>query len=101
MERYYRTRMAASQEALEVELLENTGVDTPWFVVLFNDEVHAFDEVVIQVMRAAGCSLQRAAEVTLQAHTAGKADAYAGPFEECLRVGSVLGEIGLLTEIKG
>ena len=101
MDRYYRTRMAASQEALEVDLLENTSVEAPWYVVLFNDEVHAFDEVVLQVMKATGHGLQRAAQVTLQAHTAGKADAFSGPFEECLRVGGVLGEIGLLTEIKG
>lgn len=101
MERYYRTRMAASEEAVEVDLRPAIHIEAPWHVLLFNDEVHAFDEVVLQVMKATGCDLQHAAEITLEAHTSGKAGAYSGAFEDCLRVEGILAEIRLRTQISG
>ncbi|PSQ72236.1 MAG: hypothetical protein BRD26_02705, partial [Bacteroidetes bacterium QH_1_64_81] len=44
----------------EVEELEEKdeggGTDDPWFVILFNDEVHTFEEVIGQLVKATGCS---------------------------------------------
>ena len=86
---------------VEVLVEEAVALDAPWHVILFNDEVHTFDEVVIQVMKATGCSMRKAAEVTMEAHTSGSAGAYSGEFETCLRVQGVLREIGLVTELRG
>ncbi|HBB25912.1 MAG TPA: Clp protease ClpS [Bacteroidetes bacterium] len=69
-------------------------------VILFNDEVHTFDEVIIQIMKATGCSLERAEILTLEVHRTGKAMVFSGGFTECLRVSGVLEEIGLMTQIE-
>lgn len=82
---------------------ETTGTDTdkPWRVILFNDEVHTFDEVIGQLVKATGCSPTRAEQLAWQVHTRGKASVYEGEFEECFEVQTVLREIQLITEIQG
>ena len=43
----------------DIETLQEDDVeertDLPWKVILFNDDVHTFEEVVIQLMKATGC----------------------------------------------
>jgi ATP-dependent Clp protease adapter protein ClpS len=89
----------------EVEELEKeddgTGSDEPWFVVLFNDEVHTFEEVIGQLVKATGCSRDKAEDLAWTVHNEGKATVYEGTFEECFEVQSVLKEIQLVTEIQG
>ena len=89
----------------EVEELEKeddgTGSDDPWFVVLFNDEVHTFEEVIGQIVKATGCSRDKAEDLAWTVHNEGKATVYEGTFEECFEVQSVLKEIQLVTEIQG
>jgi ATP-dependent Clp protease adapter protein ClpS len=77
-----------------------TRVDPPWQVVLFNDEVHSFDQVIFQLQKATGCSLERAFELTLRVHQKGKASVFFGDQEKCLRVSSVLEKIGLATQVE-
>jgi ATP-dependent Clp protease adapter protein ClpS len=92
-------------ETPAVEVLEETeeqdAVDTPWRLILYDDDVHTFDEVINQLIKALGCSMARAEELTLKVHNEGKAIVYEGSFEECLKINSVLQEIQLITEIKG
>jgi len=76
-------------------------LDEPWQVILFNDDVHSFDEVILQVQKATGCPLLEATRITLEAHQNGKAVAYNGPFSACCRVAAVLREIQLIVEICG
>ena len=52
-------------------------------------------------MKATGCGLSKAEELTWKVHNEGKAIVHEGEFEECLRIDSVLKEIQLITEIKG
>jgi ATP-dependent Clp protease adaptor protein ClpS len=89
----------------EVEVLELTeekeSVDTPWRLILYDDDIHTFDEVINQLIKALGCSVSRAEELTLRVHNDGKAIVFEGSFEECLKINSVLLEIQLITEIKG
>lgn len=75
--------------------------DTPWQLILYNDNEHTFDEVINQLIKALGCSLEKAKELTNTVHNDGKATVYEGTFEECFKVNSVLQEIKLVTEIKG
>ena len=73
----------------------------PWQVILFNDEVHTFEEVIFQVMKATSCSIDDAERHAWRAHFQGKTQVYDGPMDSCLRVQGVLREIALLTEIRG
>lgn len=85
----------------EVEVAVDEAVETPWRVVLFNDSIHTFDEVITQLMKATGCSSSDAEQIAWTVHTKGKAIAFEGSFPECFRVQGVLREIQLVTEIQG
>jgi ATP-dependent Clp protease adapter protein ClpS len=78
-----------------------TRIGEPWKVVLYNDHIHTFDEVILQLQKAIGCSVQRAESIAFEAHTKGKAVAFSGEFNECFRVMGVLREIQLVVEIEG
>lgn len=71
----------------------------PWVVILYNDDYHSFDEVILQVQKATGCSVEKAAWITMEAHCLGRAIAYTGSREECDRVSTVLKEIRLQVEL--
>ncbi|RNC83927.1 MAG: ATP-dependent Clp protease adaptor ClpS [Balneola sp.] len=83
------------EEALEEE------VATPWRLILYDDDIHTFEEVIEQLIKATGCAYSHAESVTWKVHNEGKALVHEGEFEECLRIDSVLKEIQLVTEIKG
>jgi ATP-dependent Clp protease adapter protein ClpS len=85
----------------EEQIEEDESIDTPWRLILFDDDIHTFDEVIHQLIKALGCSVEKAREMTFKVHNDGKALVYEGSFEECLKINSVLQEIQLITEIKG
>lgn len=85
----------------QVDVLEEEQVDTAWRVLLFNDEVHTFDEVIGQIIKATGCSVSRAEQLTWQVHNEGKAQVFEGTIDACLQVEIVLSEINLITRIVG
>lgn len=87
-------------DVLEEEL-EDEDEKTPWRVILYDDDVHTFDEVIDQLIKALGCNKSHAEELTYKVHNEGKAAVYEGSFEECFEVNGVLKEIQLVTEIKG
>ncbi len=74
------------------------GLDGPWVVILYNDDWHPIDQVVSQVQKATGCSLERAEWITLEAHQLGRAIAFSGSLERCQQVAAVLREIRLQVE---
>ena len=75
--------------------------DTPWRVILYDDDVHTFDDVIGQLVRAVGCSAGRGARHAWTVHTEGKDTVFEGEFFDCCRVQGVLREIQLVTEIEG
>ena len=75
-------------------------IEQPAKVILFNDEVHSFDEVIGQIIKATGCDQTKAEGLTWEVHNSGKAMVYEGPMTECLRVSHVLEEIALMTQIE-
>ena len=79
---------------------DSTTIDFEPKVILFNDEIHSFDEVINQIQKAISCSRDQAETLTLEVHTTGKALVYSGEMIECLKVVSVLEEIGLHTTIE-
>lgn len=88
-----------SEPVVEEETEER--LDTPWRVILYNDDIHTFDEVIHQIVKATGCTTQEAEAHAWTVHNEGKAAVYEGTFEECFRVQGVLREIQLVTEIEG
>jgi ATP-dependent Clp protease adaptor protein ClpS len=77
---------------------EETRQARPWVVILYNDDWHPYDQVVFQVQKATGCSLEEAEWITHEAHSQGRAIAYSGTQEECERVANILREIRLQVE---
>jgi ATP-dependent Clp protease adaptor protein ClpS len=97
----YGATPATPDVEVEVEEATEERLDAPWRVILYNDDVHTFDEVVLQLVKALRCSVDQAEALTWLAHTQGKAAVFEGSFEDCFRVQSVLREIQLITEIEG
>lgn len=89
------------EKEILVDTMEEELLDTPWTLILYDDDVHTFDEVIYQLIKALGCSMKRAEEITFAVHNKGKAVVHQGSFEECLKINAVLQEIQLITEIKG
>ncbi len=86
---------------VEEDVEVGTRIDTPWRVILYDDDIHTFDEVIVQLIKATGCSAQQAEKHAWTVHTQGKDCVYQGEFAECFRVQGVLREIQLVTEIEG
>lgn len=83
------------------EELEETSTDVglPFKVVLYNDDHHTFDEVIIQLIKAVHCSFEQARDYAFEVHVKGKAIVFSGQMPECLKVSSILEEIALNTQI--
>lgn len=76
-------------------------ITLPWKVILYNDDIHTFDQVILQLQKATGCTVSRATRIAMEAHFRGKAVAYSGDFSECHKIAGILREIGLMVEIVG
>ncbi len=83
------------------EALVEVEIETLWGVDLYNDEIHTFEEVIRQLIKAISCTQGRAEDLAWTVHNEGLAHVFDGKFDECLRVSGVLHEIGLLTQIRG
>ncbi len=83
-------------------LLEEDVITTiafPYKVILYNDNIHTFDEVIHQVCKAIECKGEHAEAIAFEVHSKGKSIVYNGDMSECLRVSSILGEIALHTQV--
>ncbi|RME02104.1 MAG: ATP-dependent Clp protease adaptor ClpS [Calditrichaeota bacterium] len=89
------------EEEVVVDETTSEKIDEPWKVILYNDDIHTFDEVILQLRKATGCTEAEAEKIAFEAHFKGKAVAYSGPFEKCYKVAGVLREIQLVVEIEG
>ena len=92
---------AAPDVAPVAEPTHEEAVDTPWRVILYDDDIHTFDEVIVQLIKATGCSEQQAERHAFTVDSMGKDCVYQGDFFECFQVQGVLREIQLVTEIEG
>jgi ATP-dependent Clp protease adapter protein ClpS len=79
---------------------KDTLTQEPARVILFNDEVHTFDEVIDQIIKATNCPRPKAEALTWQVHHIGKANVFEGEMTECMKVSGVLEEIALHTQIE-
>lgn len=86
---------------VEEDVADETRLGHPWRVVLYDDDIHTFDDVIVQLRKATGCTEEQAARHAWTVHTEGKDVVFEGEFFDCLRVQGVLHEIQLVTEIEG
>jgi ATP-dependent Clp protease adaptor protein ClpS len=84
----------------EINQDEIIETQTPAKVILFNDDVHSFDDVIYQLIKAIHCDLEKAKALTFQIHNSGKAVVFGGELARCIQVSSVLEEIQLRTQIE-
>jgi ATP-dependent Clp protease adapter protein ClpS len=84
------------QEEKDTDIL----VEQPAKVILFNDEIHSFDEVIGQIIKATGCTTTKAEALTWEVHNSGKAMVFEGQMDNCLKVSHILEEIALNTQIE-
>jgi ATP-dependent Clp protease adaptor protein ClpS len=95
-----RTIEAPETETLEVTAPQDTGnTDSDYRVILYNDDFHNMEEVVLQLQKATGCDVETAINIMFEAHTQGRAICYQGAREECQRVARILREIRLQVEV--
>jgi len=79
---------------------EEINIQEPAKVILFNDDVHTFEEVIGQLIKAIKCTESRAEALAWEVHSNGKAIVYAGEMIKCVEVSSILEEIALMTQIE-
>ena len=84
----------------DVENEEEIKTSEPAKAVLFNDEVHTFDEVISQIIKALKCDRTKAESLTWEVHNLGRAIVYAGDLARCLEITHVLEEIQLMTQVE-
>ena len=59
---------------------DETNLNSPYIVILYNDDHHEMDEVVGQLQKATGYDIQRCIAIT-EAHTRSRAVAFSGSEE--------------------
>ncbi len=89
-----------TKENISSEISDEVNSKLSYRVILFNDEWHTFDEVITQLIKALGCSYDKASALTLKVHLNGKAVVYEGDLPQCLKISSVLEEIALKTQVE-
>ena len=92
--------MTTTQPVQHEEDLQETATKEPAKVVLFNDDVHTFEEVIGQLIKALRCNSQKAEALTWEVHANGKAVVYSGEISRCMEISAVLQEIELFTQIE-
>jgi ATP-dependent Clp protease adapter protein ClpS len=84
----------------EQQQSEDIALQPPARVILFNDEVHTFEEVIGQIIKAIRCTRAKAEALTWEVHTNGKTMVFEGEMIRCVEVSGILEEIQLMTQIE-
>jgi ATP-dependent Clp protease adaptor protein ClpS len=92
--------MEKVKEGDHVKEITEISLGKPHKVILYNDESHSMDEVVMQIMIAIHCDTSTAYNIMMKAHNNGSAIVYTGHKEKCELVSSILEEIRLGTKVE-
>src|SRR5262245_42902557 len=71
-----------------------------YVVIVFNNEVNTFDEVILILQKATGCSLEEAQMETWEIHYTGRSVVHHGDREECDRVAAIIATIGIRVAVE-
>ncbi len=89
------------RELREIEDLRSHGGSGggPYIVILYNDEVHTFDDVTFILMKATGCTAERGDQIATEVDAKGRAICFDGTREDCERVAEIIATIKLQVEV--
>ena len=71
-----------------------------WLVIVYNNEVNTYDEVMFILMVATHCSVEEAEIETWEIDHLGKSNVHFADKEECEQVARVIRQIGIQVEVK-
>jgi len=71
-----------------------------YVVIVFNNEVNTFDEVISILQKATGCSLQEAEMETWEVHHTGRSVVHHGDRNECERAAAIIATIGIRVAVE-
>ncbi len=74
------------------------GHDGPYVVILYNCDCHTFEDVIGQLQKAIGCTVEKGEAFAWEVHTTGRAVVYSGSDVECEKVANILRQIRLQVE---
>lgn len=94
--------MSAAPATAPLEIAESqpAKIDGSWRVLLFNDQVHTFQEVILLLVLATGFDLKRCVEITEQAHVTGRAEVIRADEATAEKVAKVLIDGGLIAAVR-
>jgi ATP-dependent Clp protease adapter protein ClpS len=75
-----------------------SGLDSPYRVIVYDDDYHTFPQVETQLQKATGCTLEKAEALSHEIDSRGRAVVFGGTQTECERVADILREISLQVE---
>jgi ATP-dependent Clp protease adapter protein ClpS len=91
--------MAGPGTLVVPEIVQAPQTERPWKVILYNCNCHDFDEVILGLQKATGCSLEQASWIANEAHHVGRAVCYEGSLDDCRKVVGILRSIRLQVEM--
>ncbi|MBM3459974.1 MAG: ATP-dependent Clp protease adaptor ClpS [Armatimonadetes bacterium] len=71
-----------------------------WGVIVFDNPTNTWDEVILILQKATGCSHEEAYMETWEVHHLGKSLVHHGDNEECERVAAVIRTIGIKVAVE-
>lgn len=71
-----------------------------WMVLIYNNDVTSFEEVIAVLMRSTGCSAEEGFIEAWEAHTFGKAPVHFAERTECEIVAAMISTIGVQTQVR-
>jgi ATP-dependent Clp protease adaptor protein ClpS len=79
------------------DLLDETVTDRlgEHIVIVFNNEVNTYNEVILILQKATGCSLEEAEMETWEIDQVGRSIVHHGEREECERAAAIIATIGI------
>src|ERR671915_236921 len=71
-----------------------------YIVIVFNNEVNTFEQVIGILQKATGCSLEEAQMETWEVHHTGRSVVHHGDQTECERAAGIIATIGIKVAVE-
>lgn len=82
----------------DLEVQSSTAKQEEWTVIVYNNDVNTYEEVMTVLMLATGCDAEEAYIETWEVDHYGKASVHRSTEDECNRVADVIRAIGITVE---
>lgn len=103
---FWLAEAAALGPHMSMPGIMDRSIETPvekagatWIVTVFNNDVNTYDEVMMILMAATGCSAQEAYIETWEIDHLGKAVVHQSSQDECKMAATIISEIGIDVEV--